>query len=269
MTSKRSLAPSPEDLAQIAASLRRAEADRCPVLPPSSTFTLSISDAYTIQRRNTQLRLNAGERIVGRKVGLTSAAMQQQLGVDQPDFGVLFEAMVLPSGSDVALSELVAPRIEAEFAFRIAESLSHEVDQQSVMDAVSHVMLALEIIDSRVSDWQIGIGDTIADNASSARVVVGPEVPATPALLASLPEIVLELQADGEPLTSGAGSAVMGHPLTAVVWLLNALAQQGDGLRSGDIVLAGAVHASVPLLPGRTLTATCSALPDVTVHIVD
>ncbi|MFG2044931.1 2-keto-4-pentenoate hydratase [Dactylosporangium sp. NPDC048998] len=255
-------------LADLAAVLRRAEADRAAIAPLTSGRTLSSEDGYRIQAINTALREAAGERIAGRKVGLTSEAMQRQLGVNEPDFGVLFDSMLLEDGAALALDELVSPRVEAEFAFRLRTDLAGAaVTEAEVRAAVGEVLLALEIIDSRIADWKITLPDTIADNASSARMVAGRPLAATPELLAALPGTEITLSADGHATSSGLGSAVLGDPLSAVVWLVRRLAGFGVGLRAGDVVLAGAVHASVELTPGREVAASATGFETVRVSV--
>jgi 2-keto-4-pentenoate hydratase len=256
-------------LSSLADELARAERIREPVAPLTERYPgLSVEDAYGVQQFNVERRVAAGERIVGRKVGLTSVAMQRQLGVDEPDFGALLEEMVLPDGGTLRLDELVAPRIEAEIAFRLGHDLTGaEVDLAAARAAVVEVMLALEVIDSRVADWRIGLVDTIADNASSARVVTGPPTSASPGLLASLADEVLVVTEDGTEVATGRGEAVLGDPLEAVAWLARRLGGLGGGLRAGDLVLAGAVHASLPLRPCASLRVTSSRLAPVAIAV--
>lgn len=257
----------PESLAEVSERLRVAEATRVPVPPPSRDAPLTLQDAYAVQRDNVRFRVSRGGRIVGRKVGLTSKAMQDQLGVDQPDFGVLFADMVVPDGGVIDAGTLLQPRVEAEFAFRLGSDLEGHVDERDAADAVSEVMLALEVIDSRVEDWRISLADTIADNASSALAVFAEPNEAVPGLLAELPDRVVTLYANGRPAASGPGRAILGDPLTALVWLTGALAGFGEGLRAGDLVLAGAVHASIPLDPHRTFDVTCAGFPELSVRV--
>ncbi|WFR73956.1 fumarylacetoacetate hydrolase family protein [Prescottella defluvii] len=256
----------------VAAQLAEAERTRQPVAQPTTSYPdLTVADAYEIQRRNIAQRIEAGERIVGRKIGLTSLAMQQQLGVDQPDFGAILDTMVVAHEGEQAAANLVAPRAEAEFTFRLSRDLvpgDAPFTFEQVRDAIGEVMLSLELIDSRIADWKIGLVDTVADNASSARLVAGPGVPATRELLDALPDMILTLTRDGEDVAAGPGSAVLDHPLNAIVWLANSLAEYGDHLRAGDLVLAGAVHAAVPLAAGSTFGVSSPGLPDVTVRIV-
>jgi 2-keto-4-pentenoate hydratase len=253
----------------LAAELAYAERTRRPVAPLTERHPgLSVEDAYAVQQVNVERRTAAGERIVGRKVGLTSLAMQRQLGVDEPDFGAILDPMVLPDGGTLRLDELIAPRIEAEIAFRLGRDLAGaDVDLAAARAAVSEVTLALEIIDSRVADWRIALVDTIADNASSARVVAGPPTPADPDLLASLTVEVLRVTEDGAEVGTGRGDAVLGDPLEAVAWLARRLHGLGGGLRAGDLVLAGAVHASLPMRPGSRIQVTSPRLAPVTLNI--
>nr|WP_201468498.1 fumarylacetoacetate hydrolase family protein [Microbacterium hydrocarbonoxydans] len=245
------------ELQRLADDLHRAEADRAPVAPPSSTAPeLTVDGAYAVQRTNIARRLDAGERVIGRKIGLTSRAMQQQLGVDSPDFGVVTDAMVVPDRGRLDLSELIAPRVEAELAFRIGRDLPPSPTRSELLDAVDGVAVALEVIDSRVADWRIGLVDTIADNASSARIVTGAFEPATPELVASLPDLVVTLRHAATAVAEGRGSAVLGDPIVSLLWLAEAIGGYGENFSAGDIVLAGAVARAVDLVPDAEWTAS-------------
>ena len=252
------------ELRGIADALADAEAGRTPIEPITQAFPeLSVADAYAVQRWNIQRRTDAGERIVGRKIGLTSLAMQRQLGVDQPDFGAITDRMVIPDGGEFDLTSLIAPRVEAEFAFRIGRDLPASPGAEELADAIDGVAVALEIIDSRVADWKISLIDTVADNASSARIVHGEFAPATPELLRGLPGTVITFFRDGEELGSGPGSAVLGDPLVSLDWLAGAIGAYGDRFAAGDVVLAGAVAAAVVLTPGSRWSAHADGLPPV------
>lgn len=253
-----------ERTSSIAAALRAAEAGRVPIDPPTTTHpALTLEDAYRIQSLNMRRRLGAGERRVGRKIGLTSLAMQRQLGVDQPDFGVITDTMVVADGGTLAAGELISPRIEAEFAFRIARNLAPAPAFEDLVAAVDGVAVALEIIDSRVADWNIGLVDTVADNASSARIVYGEFVPADPARLAALPSTTLTMTRDGVEVAAGPGSAVLGDPLVALHWLADAIGAYGDGFAAGEVVLAGAVAAAVPFAAGSVWSAVADGFQPV------
>lgn len=250
----------------IAAALWAAEQGRAPVAPPSASHPhLDLAGAYRVQRINISRRLDEGQTRVGHKVGLTSLAMQAQLGVDRPDFGVITDTMVVANGGMLALDELIAPRVEAEFAFVIGRPLVARPSVEELREAVTGVAVALEIIDSRVADWRITLVDTVADNASSARIVVGPIRAATDAVLAETVDAVISLQHDEEQVAEGPGSAVLGDPVRALHWLSDALADFGDAFDPGDIVLAGAVHASLALT-GGIWTAGAPGFENATFH---
>lgn len=255
-------------LLELAEALRTAEATRVPVPPLTASHPdLTPDEAYAIQRANIAHRLRAGERVVGRKIGLTSLAMQRQLGVDQPDFGVITDAMVVPDGGILDGGALLAPRAEAEFAFRIGRDLPASPDPAALRDAIDGVAVAIEIIDSRIADWRITLADTVADNGSSARIVHGALVPATAELLASLPAATVTMRRNGEEVATGPGSAVLGDPLNALQWLAEAIGRFGESLRAGDIVLAGAVAAAVPLAAGDVFDAAADGFPPVSLSV--
>jgi 2-keto-4-pentenoate hydratase len=256
--------PTSVDHATVAKELWQAEASTHAIAPPSQTANgLGVDDAYRIQRINLLRRIAAGETRVGHKIGLTSLAIQKQLGVDQPDFGSLTDRMIIPNGGTIEVDVLIAPRVEAEFAFRIGKRLPKSPTRDELRDAIDGVAIALEVIDSRVVDWKITLVDTIADNASSARMVHGAFREATAALLDSLPASVIELKEGGEVRASGPGSAVMGDPIDSLLWLARSIGDFGDGFEAGDVVIAGAVDAAVPLTEGSLFTATCDGFEDV------
>jgi len=248
-----------EDLhGNIARRLWEAERTGIAIPAPSEEQPeLTIPDAYEIQRRGRGLRLDAGERLVGRKIGLTSKAMQEALGVDQPDYGVLLASMVTRSGATIPISRLIAPRVEAEIAFVLDSDLPGPgVTRDDVLAATREVMPALEVIDSRVADWRITIVDTIADNASSARAVLGEARPLDGLDLAAI-EMTMKVGARAE---HGRGDAVLGHPAEPVAWLANALADYGEGLQAGDVVLPGALAKAVSVTGGQVAWADFGAL---------
>lgn len=220
-----------------------------------------LDAAYEVQERVIALREAQGSRRVGRKVGLTSPAVQRQLGVEQPDFGVLLSDMDASGWDAIDSSRLVAPRIEAEIAFILGRDVDR-TDRASVLAAVESVAAALEIVDSRVRDWRISIVDTIADNASSALFVLGD---------ARLPldriepaEVRMSMSEDGEAVSRGDGRACLGDPLTALVWVAETAARLGRPLRAGEVVLSGALGPMVPFERGRTYEARLTGLGSVT-----
>lgn len=256
-------------IARLAEQLRRAEATGVPVEPLSTQVKdLTLAEAYAIQAVNLEYRRKMGESLVGWKIGLTSEAMQEQLGVDQPDVGAITNRMLLTTGAEIAVSGLIAPRVEAEIGFRLAAPVEQPVTSRSVRAAVGEVLLAAEIIDSRIEDWCIGLTDTVADNASCAAVVMGSAVPATEELLDALPDLVVALDRDSATVAAGPGSAVLGHPLTAIEWLASTLEATGEALRAGDVVIAGAVSASVPLAADGHYSIHAAQLPPVSFRVV-
>jgi 2-keto-4-pentenoate hydratase len=257
----------------LARELIDAERSRAPVNPLTKRqLDLSLADAYSIQQAGLRLRIAEGAVLVGHKVGLTSLAMQEMLGVDQPDFGYLTREMVSDSGAALAASAFIAPRIEAEIAFRLARPLQGSALAVSdVLDATGAVAPALEVIDSRVADWQIQIADTVADNASCGHVVLG-EWRQLDGL--ALDEIELELSVEGpgdrREVVSGRGSAVLGHPATAVVWLADALHEYGGPeLSAGHVVLPGAMARALPVEAGASVRASMGPLGEVSVSFAE
>ncbi|MGW5679853.1 2-keto-4-pentenoate hydratase [Streptomyces sp. NPDC003860] len=225
---------------------------------------IALEDAYRVQRAGAALREGSGARVVGHKVGLTSRAMQEQAGIDEPDSGVLLDVMAVPDGGTVRMGELMAPRVEAEIAFRLGTRLSGTgVEEAEAWAAVAEVFLALEVIDSRFPLAGITLADSVADNAACARFVLGGGV----APLADLSAEELVLRVDGAQEEGGRGWAVLGDPVRSLVWLARRLAFWGEELAPGDVVLAGAVHSSVPLRPGTTVSASSPRLPAVSVHV--
>jgi 2-oxopent-4-enoate hydratase len=251
-------------LTELAARLRTAEDDRSPVPPlTEENPEITVADAYRIQQINVHRRKEEGGLVRGRKVGLTSLAMQQQLGVDEPDFGALFADMIIEEGDPIPVSELIQPRIEAEIAFVMETDLQGPgVSSADALRAVAGALPALEIIDSRVADWKIKLPDTIADNASSARVVCGGRL--TPLADLDLRTIGMVLNVDGALAATGAGAAVLGNPIRCVAWLANKLGEFGVPLRAGDLVLAGALHAAVGVAAGTSVQAEFAELGSVT-----
>jgi 2-keto-4-pentenoate hydratase len=225
---------------------------------------LDLPGAYAVQDALVARWAAAGHRVVGHKVGLTSAAMQAQLGVDQPDSGVLLDRMVLADGAVIDTGRLIAPRVEAEIAFVLDAPVLPTATPDQAAAAIASVAIALEVIDSRILDWRIGVCDTVADNASSAYAVLGWPVPATDA--GDLRTLGLTLHRQGQLVATGAGAAVLGDPVLALIWLARRLADRGRQLQAGHIVLPGAVHASLPITAGDVITATGAGLGTVTLH---
>nr|WP_281460057.1 fumarylacetoacetate hydrolase family protein [Pseudomonas sp. P13] len=218
--------------------------------------------AYAVQAINTRYWVEQGRRIVGRKVGLTSLAVQKQFGVNQPDFGVLFEDMQLIDGGVLDRDAMLQPRAEAEVALVLgADVTSLTATPDDIAAAAQHVFAAIEIVDSRIADWQITFADTVADNGSSARFVLGKQAFSLDELDLYTCGMVLEV--NGAVASVGAGAACLGHPLNAAAWLARTLAAAGEPLRAGDVVLTGALGPMITLAPGDHIVAKIGGLGEV------
>lgn len=224
-----------------AALLRTAQEDRKPVQPIKDRLQQAdIKTAYAIQEQNTQYALSQGRRLVGRKIGLTSPVVQAQLGVNQPDFGMLFADMAVGENAPVLLSGLIQPKVEAEIALVIGKDLTHERHTYAdIIGATEYALASIEIVDSRIADWKISITDTVADNASSALFVLGSQ----PVLLKdfSLTECAMSMMHNNVQVSAGKGVACLGNPLNAAVWLADVMVQCGRPLTAGSIILTGAL----------------------------
>lgn len=227
----------------------------------------SLADAYAVQELNAQATLAEGRRLSGRKIGLTSLAVQQQLGVDQPDFGMLFADMEYQDGGDIDSNRLIQPKAEGEIAFVLGRDLPHaDTTLGELLRAVDHVLPALEIVDSVIQDWKITLVDTVADNASSGLYVLGK----TPVLLSGL-DLSLEgmvLEKNGSQAAIGVGAACMGNPLDACLWLARTMAEAGRPLQAGDVLLSGALGPMVPVVAGDRLRLRLSRLGEVSCRFV-
>ena len=230
----------------IGAELHAAMRERRTVLSLSGRgLGLDIGDAYAISLATMKLRVVEGERVVGKKIGVTSKAVQDMLGVHQPDFGFLTDRMEVRSGEPITKSNLIQPRAEAEIAFILKSDLNGPgVTEAEVLAATAAIAPCFEIVDSRIKDWKIGIVDTVADNASCGLYVLG-EARVDPRGL-DLAGLKVTVWKNGQFLSEGLGSAVQGSPLTAVAWLANTLSRFGVSLNAGDVILSGSL---VPLEP--------------------
>jgi 2-keto-4-pentenoate hydratase len=226
-----------------------------------------IGSAYAVQRLLTEDSLARGRRIVGHKIGLTSPAVQRQLGVDQPDSGVLFADMRVASGAIVGSDTLLQPKVEAEIAFILAEDLDGDLSESRIRAAAGVAIPAIEIVDSRVRDWSISIVDTIADNGSSALFVLGSEVAAAADL--DFASRTMHLTQDGEVVSTGRGSDCLGSPLNALRWLARTARDNGSPLRAGHIVLSGALGPMVAVRPGSSYAAQIDQIGSVEVSFAE
>src|SRR5256712_214094 len=248
-----------------ARSLHRAERSRVPIVPLSEQHpSLTPAQSYAIQSAWLDLLRKEGAKVVGRKIGLTSKAMQEQLGVNEPDYGFILDTMVVPSGSTLPRNSFLLPRIEPEVAFWLGEDLQGPgVTAEQFLAATEGVSAALELVDSRIETWRIKLVDTIADNASSARLIVSQQRVSPHEL--DLAAEAVELFCDGERVGAGTGAAVLGHPAIAAAWLANKLAEFGVSLRKGQVLLPGAMCAAVSVTAGKTYRAVYSHLGEVSI----
>jgi 2-oxopent-4-enoate/cis-2-oxohex-4-enoate hydratase len=230
-------------------------------------FEISIEDAYAIQQRMIARRIEQGEKVVGKKIGVTSQAVMNMLGVHQPDFGWLLDGMVYNEGESIPFDTLIQPKAEGEIAFLLKHDLQGPgVTAADVMAATEGVMACFEIVDSRIRDWKIGIQDTVADNASCGVFVLGDQLVDIRNLDLAVCGMVLEK--NGEIVVTGAGAASLGHPVNAVVWLTNTLGRLGIALKAGDIVLSGAMGAMVPIQKGDNLRVTIGGIGGCSVRFI-
>ncbi|WP_269395283.1 2-keto-4-pentenoate hydratase [Maritalea porphyrae] len=250
-----------------AKALIAAERDRAVVAPIAADFgdKADIDTAYAVQEEVTKAAIAQGRRLVGRKIGLTSRAVQAQMGVDQPDYGMLFADMEYADGGIIPAGALIQPKVEAEIAFVLGRDLTREdVTTAELMGAIDYALPAIEIVDSRIQDWKIGIFDTIADNASSGLYVLG----SRPVRLADfdlrLCGMVMERM--GQPVSFGVGAACMGNPLIASLWLARRMARVGRPLMAGNVILSGALGPMVAAAPGDTFRVSINGLGEVTTH---
>jgi len=248
------------------AALDRLSAARAAGRPCAPVRTLlppgDLGAAYAVQAAWVAGQVAAGDTIIGRKIGLTSPAVQAQLGVNQPDFGTLLATMGCSPGEPVDIGRLLQPRIEAEVAFFLAGDLDGpDIGLGDVLAATGAVAPALEIVDSRIAGWDISIVDTVADNASSGLFTVGPKSPPCGLDLATCP---MRLWRGEEEVSAGSGSTCLGHPALAVAWLASAARSYGQPLRAGEIVLSGALGPMVPVRAGDRFTAEIGGLGQVT-----
>lgn len=259
---------------QIAAAVTRlseAQATRVPCAPVHDLIgTDDLDAAYAVQQGLVQARIAGGARVVGRKIGATSEAVQTQLGVDQPDFGYLLDDMDVSAGvhgEPISMRTLLQPRVEGEVAFVLGADIAPATEEEITIDlvraAVEVALPALEIVDSRIADWRIGFTDTVADNASSGLFVVGTDGRTLDELEPR--DVEMSLTINGEERSSGTGAACLGDPLEALRWLAVQAYRYGDPLRAGHLILSGALGPFVPFAPGDRVVATISGFAPLSV----
>ena len=253
------------DPAEIAAELLRAEAARTQIAPFTDAFPdLDVETAYAAQAAFIAAKLAAGDILVGAKLGLTSRAKQQAMGVSEPLYGMITSSMLAPYGEPVDRAALIHPRAEPEIAFLLARDVTAPATVTSVLAATEVVFAAVDILDSRYDNFRFRLPDVVADNASSGRIILGPD-PRKPSELVDLRLLGCVLRANGNVVATAAGAAVAGHPAASVAWMANRLAERGQHLRAGWIVSSGSLTAPVPLEPGTVVTAELDGLGTVEV----
>ena len=256
-------APPNPAIAQAVRRLEAAQAGRCPCAPVRDVLpTGDVDAAYAVQAALIAHRTAGGARAVGRKIGLTSPKVQAQLGVSQPDFGVLLDDMACAQDQPVDITRLIQPKIEAELAFILATDLDQaSVSEADVAAATAHVVAALEIVDSRIAGWDISILDTVADNASCGLFVLGDQQ--VPPANIDVTAVQMTLRRDGEIVSAGTGADCLGSPLAAVAWLARTVRRYGFPLCAGEVVLSGALGRMVNVEPGSRYTAAISGVGTV------
>ncbi|ESX83965.1 fumarylacetoacetate hydrolase family protein [Mesorhizobium sp. LNJC405B00] len=257
---------SPIKIADMARQLRDAEAARQPITRLTEKVpALTVTEAYEIQRLNAEARLAAGEVVHGHKIGLTARVMQIKFNVDEPDYGHLFDTMFVQEGGTLDLSYLIDPQIEVEPAFVLGRPLRGPgVTCDDVIAATDWIVPAFEVIDSRIRNWDIRLQDTVADNGSSARVVLG-QARKRPTEL-PLADLETALILDDQTVETGSTSAILGHPAEGIAWLANALGRHGVGLNAGQVLLPGTATRSHRIAGCKTARAEIEHLGTVTLN---
>ena len=245
--------------------LRAAHQSGQPTAPVRDLFAAGdVAAAYAVQKANTDHWVTAGRRLVGRKIGLTSRVVQQQLGVDSPDFGMLFADMALGDGDEVPADAVMQPKVEAEVALVLERDLDcARPTLADVISAVAYALPAIEIVGSRIANWDIKLVDTIADNASSGLFVLGTMPVPLAGLDLRLAGMVMERR--GDQVSIGAGAACLGNPLNAAVWLARTMVDIGAPLRAGDVIMTGALGPMVTIAPGDVMSVRIAGLGAVRV----
>ncbi|GMO01253.1 fumarylacetoacetate hydrolase family protein [Parageobacillus thermoglucosidasius] len=255
-----------EKVIQWANHLIEAEKNRKGVEPLTALDPgITVAAAYQVQLVNIQRKMDAGQRIVGKKIGLTSLAMQKLLGVNEPDYGHLLDEMMVENGRKLPYEKVLQPKVEAEIAFVLKKDLTGpRVTELDVLQATDYIVPALEIVDSRIAGWNIKLQDTIADNASSGFFVLGEKQVAIDSL--DLSRIGMVLYKNGDIMNTGVGAAALGNPATCVAWLANKLFEYGMALKAGEVILSGALSAAIDAEPGDYFQARFAHLGEVSVR---
>lgn len=257
-----------DQITAAADALLAAEQTRSPIDALTDAHPdMQSADAYAIQLALIERKLARGSRVIGWKVGLTSVAMQRLLGVNEPDFGHLLDGMLLPDGGTITCSEFIWPRVEPEIAFQLQAGLRGPgVTADDVLAATEFLIPALEVVDSRIRDWKIKLADTIADNASCGRFVLGAS--RVPPGDFDLRLVGMNFYVDGALVSTATGAAVLGHPAAAVAWLANTLAGFGQSLEAGQVIMPGSLVGAVDAKPGNSFAAEFDRLGSVSLQVL-
>jgi len=260
------MALSKAEIEQVSSALIEAEKTCKPIEPLTDQFAdVSYEDAYAVQLKTFDTKVKAGAVIVGKKIGLTSRAMQDQFGIREPDYGMIVDKMVAREGQPIPMSSLILPRIEPEIAFLLKDDLKGPgINAANVLDATEGVLPAFEVIDSRYRDWKITVKDSISDNASAAIMILGGKL--TPVKDLDMRLLGMVLEHNGEVVSTGAGAAVLGNPAESVAWLANKLTEYGITLKKGEFVMSGSLVSAVKVEAGSFLRATFDHLGPVSVR---
>lgn len=252
---------------QAAQALWNAQQQQKTIAPVRSIISHNdIDSAYAVQRINIQKRMDLGETIVGKKIGLTSFAVQKQLGVDQPDYGILFDNMHIKNNGQLPFNKLMQPKAEAEIAFMMGKDLAGDIDITDLIEAIDYATASIEIVGSRVENWDIQITDTIADNASASHFVLGDQQVNIETL--DLANCAMTMTKNGKIASEGIGSACMDNPLNAALWLAQVMAKNGTPIQAGEILLSGALGPMVSIAQNDQFTANIEGLGSVSIAII-
>jgi 2-keto-4-pentenoate hydratase len=258
-----------KEVKELASYLIEAEKNQKPIQPLTELKSdLTLDEAYKVQLQVVEEKLSQGVKIIGKKIGLTSRDMQIMYGIDTPDCGHLFENMVVENNHEVSFKDVIQPKIEAEIAFVLKKDLKGpNVTVEDVLQATDHVLPSIEIIDSRIEDWNVKLQDTVADNASSGLYVLGDKP--VPVFEVNLPDINMKVYQNGKLMREGVGKNAMEQPAACVAWLANKLAEFDVTLKAGEVILSGALATTIDVTPGDEFTAVFEHLGEVKVKFTE
>ncbi len=248
--------------------LRDAKRMQVPCNPVRFLIGTNTEDAYTVQKINTDLHLEKGYKAVGSKIGATSLAVQKQFGLMEPDFGILFNDGEIENGGKISLSEIMYPKVEGEIAFVLGKDLiAGPLSMDEVSSSIAHALVSIELLGSRIINWDITLADTIADNASASHYILGSKAVALTDI--DLINCKMNMWKNGEIVSEGKGSDTMGSPLNSMFWLANKFIQLGTPMRAGDIILTGALGPVIDVRSGDNFTIEITGLGEASVNFTD